>query len=338
MQAVIFPAPETVSVEQVPDPSCERDEVIVQVAASGLCGTDLHIYRNEYMSDFPVIPGHEFAGVVAEVGEEVTDFKPGDRVTVDPNLYCGHCYFCRNEQANHCLNWQGVGITRQGSFAEYVPVPARACYQVPDSLTDAQAAFVEPVSCVIHALNRFRVWPGDEVLIFGAGPMGLLLVQALRHSGASQVVAVEKQPERLALAGQLGATATVAAGPGQTEALRKLAPYGFPIVIDATGVPSVIEQAFNYLKRRGQFLQFGVAPKGASINLSPYDIFQYDWTIIGSFALCYTFQPAIAWLAEGVVDIEPLISHTLPLADFPTALQEFAAGRTMKVHLQPAGD
>jgi threonine dehydrogenase-like Zn-dependent dehydrogenase len=165
--------------------------------------------------------------------------------------------------------------------------------------------------------------------------MGLLLVQALRHSGASQVVTVEKQPDRLALAGQLGATATVTAGPEQTEALRELAPYGFAIVIDATGVPSVIEQAFNYLKRRGQFLQFGVAPKGASINISPYDIFQYDWTIIGSFALCYTFQPAIAWLAQGVVDIDPLISHTLPLADFPTALQEFAAGRTMKVHLQP---
>ena len=122
MQAVVFPGPKTISMEQVPDPTCEQDEVIIQVAASGLCGTDLHIYRNEYMSDFPVIPGHEFAGVVADVGEEVTDFKPGDRVTVDPNLYCGHCYFCRNEETNHCLNWQGVGITRPGSFAEYVKV------------------------------------------------------------------------------------------------------------------------------------------------------------------------------------------------------------------------
>jgi threonine dehydrogenase-like Zn-dependent dehydrogenase len=152
------------------------------------------------------------------------------------------------------------------------------------------------------------------VLIFGAGPMGLLLVQALRHSGASQVVAVEKQPDRLALASQLGATATVAAGPEQTEALRELAPYGFSVVVDATGVPSVIEQAFSYLKRRGQFLQFGVAPKGAIISLSPYDVFQYDWTIIGSFALCYTFQPAIAWLIEGVVDVDPLISHTYGFA------------------------
>ena len=200
MQAVVFPAPATIVVEQVPDPPCGPDEVVVQVAACGICGTDLHIYRNEYMSHFPLIAGHEFAGVIVEVGKEVADFQRGDRVTVDPNLYCGHCYFCRNEQANHCLNWQGVGVTRSGGFAEYVAAPARACYRLPEGLTDTQGALVEPLSCVIHALNRLRVWPGDEVLIFGAGPMGLLLVQALRHSGASQVVTVEKQPDRLALA------------------------------------------------------------------------------------------------------------------------------------------
>jgi len=335
MQAVVFPAPETIIVEQVADPTCGPDEVVVQVAASGICGTDLHIYRNEYMSRFPLIAGHEFAGTIVEVGKEVTDFQRGDRVTVDPNLYCGHCYFCRNEQANHCLNWQGVGVTLPGAFAEYVAAPARACYCVPDSLTDTQAALVEPLACVIHALNRLRVWPGDEVLIFGAGPMGLLLVQALHHSGASQVVAVDKQPDRLTLARQLGATATVAAGPDQAEALRELAPYGFALVVDATGVPAVIEQAFHYLKPRGQFLQFGVTPMDASITLRPYDVFRHDWTIIGSFALCYTFQPAIAWLANGVVDVTHLVSHTFPLADFPAALQSFADGKTLKVHVQP---
>jgi 2-desacetyl-2-hydroxyethyl bacteriochlorophyllide A dehydrogenase len=324
-----------VSIESVPDPAPQRDEVVVQVAASGLCGTDLHIYRNEYMSDFPVIPGHEFGGVITEVGQDVTDFRPGDRVAVDPNLYCGHCHFCRNEQANHCLNWEGIGITRPGALAEYVAAPARACYRLPEHLTDAQAAFVEPVACVVHALKRFRVWPGDEVLIFGAGPMGLLLVQALRHMGASLIAVVEKQPERLALAGQLGADATVLPGPDQAEALRALAPYGFGLVVDATGVPAVIERAFHYLKPRGQYLQFGVAPREARISLSPYDLFQHDWTVVGSFALCYTFQPAIAWLSSGVVRVEPLISHILPLAEFPVALEAFAAGRTMKVHLRP---
>lgn len=335
MQAVIFPAAEAIAVEDVADPACGPEEVIVQVATAGICGTDVHIYRNEYMSDFPLIPGHEFVGQVVEVGREVTDFQRGDRVAVDPNLYCGRCYFCRNQQANHCLNWEGVGITRSGGFAQYVAAPARACYRVPDSLTDGEGAFIEPLACVVHALNRLRVWPGNEVLIFGAGPMGLILVQALRHSGASQVVVIEKQAERLALASQLGATAAVAAGPDQAEVLKELAPHGFAIVIDATGVPAVIEQAFNFLKPRGQYLQFGVTPMEATITLRPYDIFRHDWAIIGSFALCYTFEPAIAWLANGVINVKPLISHTVPLADFSDVFHQFAEGKTLKVHLNP---
>jgi 2-desacetyl-2-hydroxyethyl bacteriochlorophyllide A dehydrogenase len=335
MKAVVFPAPNSLSIEQVADPVCQPGEVVVQVAQAGICGTDLHIYRNEYMSTFPVISGHEFTGRIVEAGRSVKQLQRDQRVSVDPNLYCGECYFCRQEQSNHCLNWQGVGITRPGAFAEYVAVPARAVYQVPDFLTDAQAAFIEPVSCVVHALKRLRVWPGDEVLIFGAGPMGLLLVQALRNSGASQVVVVEKDAARRSLAQSLGATAALRADTAEVERLRELAPYGFAIVIDATGVPAVIEKALHYLKPRGQYLQFGVTPQGATVQWSPYEIFHHDWTIIGSFALCYTFQPAIAWLANRVVDIAPLVSHTLPLADFQRGFQDFADGKTLKVHLRP---
>jgi 2-desacetyl-2-hydroxyethyl bacteriochlorophyllide A dehydrogenase len=337
MQAVIFPAPQHITLERVADPRYEADEVIVQVAQVGICGTDLHIYRDEYRSAFPLIAGHEFTGRIVEVGQHVSQFQGGERVAVDPNLDCGQCYFCRQQQANHCLNWQGVGITRPGAFAEYVAVPARACYPVPDLLTDTQAAFIEPLSCVIHALNRLRVWPGDDVLIFGAGPMGLLLVQALRHSGASQVVVVEKEPNRRGLAQHMGATTTRAADPIQLESLRELAPYGFAIVIDATGVPAVIEQALRFLKPGGQYLQFGVAPQGVTVQWPPHEIFSREWTIIGSFALCYTFQPAIAWLANRVVDVTPLVSHTLPLTEFPHGFQEFADGQTLKVHLRPNG-
>jgi len=334
MRAVVFPQAETISVERVPDPACAADEVIVRVASCGICGTDVHIYRGEYMSDFPLIPGHEFSGVVAEVGRDVTDFRPGDRVTVDPNLACGRCDYCRNEQANHCRNWQGIGVTLPGGFAEYVAAPARACYGLPEGMTDTQAAFIEPLACVIHALKRFRSWPADDVLLFGAGPMGLLLVQAMRHSGASRVAIVDKQPDRLKLAASLGAAATVMADSDQDEALRRLAPDGFPIVIDATGVPAVIERAFNYLRPRGQYLQFGVAPNNARVQVSPYDIFHKDWHIIGSFALCYTFLPAIAWLANGVIDVTPLVSHQVDFAGFRDAFDAFAAGRTLKVHVR----
>jgi 2-desacetyl-2-hydroxyethyl bacteriochlorophyllide A dehydrogenase len=337
MKAVLFPAPETISIEYVPDPACSPDEVVVQVASCGICGTDLHIYRNEYMSDFPLIPGHEFSGRVVEVGSAVTDLAIGDRVAVDPNLDCGHCTFCLDDMANHCLNWVGVGITRPGGFAEYVAVPARACYRLPASLTDTQAAFIEPLACVVYALKRLRVWPGNQVLIFGAGPMGLLLLQALQHSGAARVVMVEKQPQRLALAARMGGV-PVDANQAIAEQLHELAPYGFEIVIDATGAPAVIEGAFAYLRPRGQYLQFGVTPMDATVNVSSYDIFRKDWTIIGSFAASHTFQPAIAWLANGVVDIAPLVSHTVPMDSFVDAFHQFARGETLKVHIEARSD
>lgn len=336
MKAVLFPAAEQVAVESVPDPICQPDEVVIRVTRTGICGTDVHIFRNEYLSDFPLIPGHEFGGEIVEVGSRVTmSLKVGERVAVDPNLYCGECEFCRREQANHCLNWQGIGVTRPGGFAEYVSVPARACYPVPASLSDEQMALIEPLACIVHGMKRVRIPPADPVLLFGAGPIGLLLLQALRHSGAGPITVVEKQPGRLALARSLGATHTLAAGPEMADALRDQQPHGFGMVVDATGVPKVVEQGFDYLRPRGQMWMFGVAPMGVQIQLEPYRVFKNDWTIIGSFALCYTFQEAIAWLESGVVDVSQLVSHQVPLDEFAPVFHQFAAGQTLKVQLIP---
>ncbi len=336
MKAILFPGPEAISVEQVDDPTCGPEDVIVQVSMSGICGTDVHIYRNEYMSSFPLIPGHEFGGVVVEVGSQVkTGLKIGDRVAVDPNLYCGYCDFCRREQSNHCLNLKVVGVTRHGAFAEYVTAPARACYLVPDSLDDGQMAFIEPLACIVYGMKRVQIPPAEAVLIFGVGPIGLLLLQSLRHRGAGPIVVVDRQPDRLALAAQMGATVTLQAGPDLDGQLKALQPHGFGLVVDATGVPRVIESAFAYLRPRGQMLMFGVAPMGAKIQIAPYDIFRNDWHILGSFALCYTFQEAITWLESGVVDVRPLISHTLPLAEFSDGFHKFVAGDTLKVHIDP---
>jgi 2-desacetyl-2-hydroxyethyl bacteriochlorophyllide A dehydrogenase len=335
MQAIVFTAPEQISIQQVDDPACGVDEVIVKVSQVGICGTDIHIIHNDYHSTFPLIAGHEFVGQVVDTDVNVSSLQRGERVAVDPNLYCGECYFCRQEQSNHCLNWQGVGITRPGGFAEYVAVPARACYKVPETLTDVQAAFIEPLSCVIHALKRMRTWPGDEVLIFGAGPMGLILVQAMRHTGASRIVVVEKQPDRRNLALRMGADTAMAPDPDLAKQLFELAPYGYAIVIDATGVLEVIQSALQYVKPRGQYLQFGVTSRDVTVQWEPYDIYHKDLTIVGSFALCYTFQPAIAWLENRVVKVEPLVSHILPLAKFRQGFRDFSEGRTLKVHLRP---
>ena len=274
MKAVIFPQPGRIAFESVDDPACAHDEVVVKVASSGICGTDIHIFRGEYESTFPLIAGHEFGGEVVETGKSVSELRIGDRVVVDPNLYCTRCDYCRDHKANHCANWQGIGITRGGGFAEYVNVPARAAYRVGADFSDTQMAFVEPLACVVWALQRIQVKPADRVLVYGCGPMGLLLLQALRHSGAADITMVEKQLPRVKLAQRLGASRTVPANGSPADELRQIAPSGFDLVVDATGVPAVIESAFAQLKPRGQFLQFGVTPMDARISISPYDIFR----------------------------------------------------------------
>jgi 2-desacetyl-2-hydroxyethyl bacteriochlorophyllide A dehydrogenase len=334
LKAVVFDAPRRLSLQEVAEPVCADDEVVIRTRCAGLCGTDLHIFRDEYQSTFPLIPGHEFVGEVHQVGRNVESFSAGQRVTADPNLYCGDCDFCRRGRHNQCIHWEGVGINRSGAFAEYVSVPAAACYGIPQAMTDAEAAFIEPVSCVVHAMNRLGPAEGDTAVVFGAGPMGALLIQALRHRGAALLVAVDKQESRLSTARELGAGETIAAGPDLTRQLRRIAPRGFDVVVDATGVPEAISQGLETLGPYGRFLQFGVAPRHVAITLRPYDVFRNDWTILGSFALCYTFRQAIDWMASGAIQVEPLVSHCLPLEEFATAFDNFERGGTMKVQFR----
>ncbi len=337
MQAIVFPEPGRIELQEAPTPVCGEGEARIRVTRAGVCGTDLHIYRNEYMAMLPLIPGHEFVGVVEAVGAGVADLAVGQRVVVDPNLYCNECEHCRRGLHNHCLKWEGVGITRPGAFAQYVTVPARACYHVPDGLDDAAAAWVEPVACVAHAMRRLLVNPGERVLLFGAGPMGLLLVQALGHRGAGVIVVVEPQARRREQARAWGATA-LDMGDDLDARLAELAwPSSgrFDVVVDATGVPSVIGSSLRWLGPRGRFLQFGVTPRGARIEIEPFEVFKWEWSLIGSFALSYDFDAAIQWLARGRLDVRPLVSDLVDFAGFADAFERFGAGQTMKVHIAP---
>jgi 2-desacetyl-2-hydroxyethyl bacteriochlorophyllide A dehydrogenase len=332
MNAVVFESVGSLALRSVPDPTPQPDEVVLRVAQAGICGTDLHIFRGEYLSTFPLIPGHEFVGEVVAVGRDVRGIAVGQRAVGDPNLSCGNCEFCRSLQPNHCRRWQAVGVTRAGAFAEYVALPARAVYPVPDSIDDAAAAFIEPLACVVYALGRIRVRAGDDVLIFGGGPMGLLLTQALRRVGGARLTLVEPNAQRAELARRVGADAVLT--PAEASELPR-DPGKFHVVVDATGLPRVIERALDPLRPGGTYLQFGVAPIGAQAAWEPYRIFRNDWTIVGSFALSQTFAPAIRWLEAGAIDVAPLVSHVLPLAEFAAGFAEFAGGRSLKVHVRP---
>lgn len=332
MLAAQILSPHQTRVTELPEPTLKSDDVLIEIKRAGICGTDLHIWDGSYaLAQYPVVPGHEFAGVVAAVGGEVKNFKPGDRVTADPNLPCNRCEFCKGGQFNQCLNLQATGVTRDGAFARYVAVPEGVVYSIGD-MPFARAALIEPLACVAWGMKQVEIQPGDNVLIFGAGPMGCLMLQAVKSVGAASVVMVDKEDWRLELAKQLGATQTINANELKPDTFKDFVPHGFQVVADATGVPKVIEQTFSYVRPGGKIWIFGVANSDATASFSPYDIFRRDLKIIGSFALNKTFPESIAMIGRGAVKVEPLISHQLPLSDFDEGLNLAAKSPTrMKV-------
>ena len=296
-------------------------DVLIEVKNAGVCGTDLHIWHGSYaLAQYPVVPGHEFSGVVAAVGDEVQGFSVGERVTADPNLPCYSCVFCQQRQFNQCLNLEVIGVTRSGAFAGFVVAPGSAVYPI-GTLPFAEAALLEPLACVVWGLKQVQPQAGDKMLIFGAGPMGLLMMQTVLRAGAASVVMVDKEAWRLELASQLGASATFEADALTPEALRDIAPHGFDTVADATGVPAVIESTFDHVKPGGKMWVFGVTAADARVPFSPFNVFRKDLKIIGSFALNKTFHEAISLVQGGAVKLAPLISHQLPLREFKQGLE-----------------
>ncbi len=330
MKALVMEQPRKAVVKEVPDPACGAGEVIVQVERVGICGTDFHIYEGEFLSPYPIIPGHEFSGTIREVGAGVDGFKIGDRVTADPSLFCGRCVNCLTGRGNQCAHWGALGNTVDGSMAEYVAVPARNVVAMPDAMTYATGAFVEPMACVVHAMNRLQMKAGQSVLLFGAGAMGLQLVQALSRLGASQLAVVDVSARKLDLALVLGATEAIRV----QDKEARLAGRTFDVVVDATGIPAVIDEAFAYLGAAATYLQFGVTPKQAAIRLNPFDLYHRDWTILGSMAINQTFLPAFEWVKEGRIQLEPLVSQVISLEETPDFLAQPKDPELLKVQIQ----
>ena len=342
MRAVVIDAPGRIRVDNVPDPTPRPDEVLVRVGACGICGTDLHIIDGESpLARYPVIPGHEFAGEVVAVGYDIAqnngngeaNITVGSRVAIDPNLYCGHCDSCRTGHENLCLNYAALGVTTNGAIAQCVAVPMASAYLLPDTMSLREGALIEPVSCAVHGMHSLNPRSGDTFLIVGAGTMGLLLLQLALRGGASRVAMVDVNMQRLASAEELGATRTY------KDIERALAdePPGFNCVIDATGVPAVIENAFMAVKRGGKFMVFGVASHEARISLSPFRIYNDEITIVGSMAILFSFQAALDLISSGVINTRAMLTEALPLQDFSRALDMVRHGQGIKTQILPDG-
>lgn len=329
MRACVLDRPGSVAVRDVPDPTPGPRDVVVAVEACGICGTDLHIADGEFPpAPYPLVPGHEFAGTVVAVGSDVTTgIRPGARVAVDPSLFCGHCSACRAGRGNLCLNWGATGDTVDGGFAELVRVPAATCYALPDSMTFEQGALVEPLSCAVHGLRRLGIEAGESALVVGAGTMGLLLTQLLRRSGLA-VTVVDPVRTKRDLAAEMGAERSV-------TSLDEVGDERFEAVIDVTGLSAVIQGSFDLVGRGGRFMVFGVAPADARVSLSPFRIYNDEITVVGSMAVLHSFDRALELIASGVIATEGLVSHRLPLEEFPKALDVVRSGEAVKVHVTP---
>lgn len=329
MRAAIIESIGKVSVETVPDPTPGPRDVVVAVKACGLCGTDLHILQGEFAPALPIVPGHEFAGEIVETGSEVTELAVGDNVAVDPSLHCHECHYCRSGRGNLCDNWNAIGVSRPGGAAEFAVAPVANCVKLPDHVDVRTAALIEPLSCAVRGYDVLSSTLGAEVLIYGSGTMGLMMLELAKRTGAASVDVLDVNPDRLTTAVELGVSRS-AASADELETVR-----GWDVVVDATGNAAAIQDGLGRVAKGGTFLQFGVADYATTAVIEPYRIYNQEITITGSMAVLHSYERAAALFAGGVIDPGVFISDRLPLERYAEALERFKAGKGRKIVVEP---
>lgn len=290
----------------LPKPIPKDDEVLIEVKACGICGSDVHGMDGSTGRRLPpIVMGHEAAGVIVETGSTVHDYKEGDRVTFDSTVFCGDCDYCRKGEINLCDHRKVLGVScaefkLDGAYAEYVAVPARILHRLPDTLSFEHAAMVEPVSIAYHAVRRSNLKPGQTAAVIGVGMIGLLIVQMLREKGASEIVAIDLDPDKLALAKTLGATATEFTGP-------------VDVAIEAVGITATINAAIQNTKKGGTVVLVGnLSPK---VEMPLQAIVSRELDVLGSAASQGEYPDSLAMIADGRIQVDPLISARTSLED-----------------------
>jgi threonine dehydrogenase-like Zn-dependent dehydrogenase len=314
----------------IPQIICD-DEVLLRVAASGICGTDLNVLAvpPAHKAKLGIVIGHEGVGTVEDVGAGVKSLEKGDRVVIAPRLTCGNCEYCRRGLDNQCTNYQTIGTTLDGTFAPYVLAPEHALYKVSDRVTLEDAALFEPLSCVVGALTRAPIHPGDNVCVIGAGPMGALFAMVARAHGAGRVIMADVTPYRLDFAEEvLGAQPVNSKERDLHQAVMEATGIGCDLVIDAVGnqLGSVIKLA----RRGGSVLLFGLRPNDVQ-QISQYHITRYDINVIGAFVGLNPFVQTINLLESGIIRPRELITHRLPLSHLQQGVDLMRSGQAMKV-------
>ncbi|MBT8455582.1 MAG: alcohol dehydrogenase catalytic domain-containing protein [Rhodobacteraceae bacterium] len=328
MKAIVFPQKDWVEVTEAADPVVAPGKVVVRVRASGLCHTDLDVMHSNYgPSAFPLIPGHEFAGEVAAIGSGVTGLAEGDRVVIDPNLECGECAACLRGWAHLCETLGAYGVSTDGGFADYCAVRADRVHPIGDMPFDI-AALAEPMGCALNALSPLEGRIVERAVIFGTGPMGLLLGLALRVLGAAEVNMVDLDPGRLDLARGLGLSG-VASGSGALAVHER----SCDLAVDATGVPAVAARLLHYVANGGAALFFGVCPQDARIEISPFEVFRRQLALFGTHSLNHNIPAALDTLAAIGPRVAEVVTHRMTAEDVAAVMAGHKPPGSLKIQM-----
>lgn len=315
MKAVVLTETGQASVCEVKTPHPGPRELLIRVLVCGICGTDRHIFKGEYSAQLPLIMGHEFGGVIVEVGTQ-SAFKVGEVISVDPNIVCGECIHCRASRFAHCRSLHALGVTLNGGFAEYALVPESQAYLVPQHFTPLHLGFVEPLACSIRGLDLAELKGGEKVVVFGGGSMGMLVLQLCKLAGASEIVLVTRQRARREVAIKLGATRTVdPKAENITEILRD-----YDVAFEAAGATETFEQSCAVVREAGTVIILGLAPAHEKVNFNVQEIVVRGLRIIGSYLNPGTQARAVELLANNKIDIDSLISRVVTLDELPEIL------------------
>ncbi|WP_228397709.1 galactitol-1-phosphate 5-dehydrogenase [Limnobaculum xujianqingii] len=328
MKAAVLHAPADLRVQDVPVPACADDEVLVQVKAAGICGSDLDRVMVTGTYRFPTIPGHEFSGVIAATGRKVTKFSPGDRVAVAPILPCFSCDFCQQGHYGQCNNYNYLGSRTDGGFAEYVAAPERNLVRLADNISYEHGAMVEPAAVTLHGVMRAGIKAGDSVAVLGCGALGLFAIQFARILGATRIIATDIAEDKLALAQQVGATQVI--NSKTDDAVKAILASGaVDVTIETAGVAVTQVQALEVTQKHGKVLYLGTAHADVTIPPQVFEhIIRNELTLLGAWNSFSAPFPGREWFAiidyiqNGSLVMEPLITHTIKLEALPTFVKD----------------
>lgn len=324
MKSAVFYGKHDLRVEEHEMPKVGPKDVLIQVKACGVCGTDVHIYEGDKGAAEvtpPTILGHEFSGVIAEVGSEVTNYKAGDRVCIDPNCYCGACEPCRNGVVHYCEHMIGYGTTVNGGFAEYCAVNERQVYKLGDNTSFEQGAMTEPVACCLHGMDMCEIRPGHQVVVIGGGMIGLLMLQLSRLAGAAKVALLEPVESKREVGKKLGADICI--DPIHEDVKASLKEEGMTwvnTVIECVGRPSTIEQAIDIAGNKAVVMMFGLTKPDETISVKPFEIFRKELVLKASYINPYTQKRALDLIDSGRLDVSSMVYEVSDLDELADIL------------------